>query len=73
MTAIKNNVDEMDEKVQLAEKQLGNKNLKKILNSIPIPQYFAVSSNTILLKYQVYFNCDQEDTFFYTLFIRTIL
>ena len=51
MITIKSNVDEMDEKVQLAEKQLGNKNLKKILNSIPIPQYFAVSSNTILLKY----------------------
>ena len=44
MSTIKENVDQMDEHVQLAEKQLGNKNLKKILNSIPIPHFFAVST-----------------------------
>lgn len=41
VSTIKENVDQMDEHVQLAEKQLGNKNLKKILNSIPIPHFFA--------------------------------
>eukprot|EP00112_Aurelia_sp_Birch-Aquarium-sp1_P024159 Seg75.4 transcript_id=Seg75.4/GoldUCD/mRNA.D3Y31 product="Biogenesis of lysosome-related organelles complex 1 subunit 4" protein_id=Seg75.4/GoldUCD/D3Y31 len=41
IAAIKTNVDVMDEKVQTAERQLGNKNLKKVISSIPIPKFFA--------------------------------
>lgn len=33
----------MEQSVQLAEKQLGSKHLKKIISSIPIPSFFTVS------------------------------
>ncbi|XP_065064582.1 uncharacterized protein LOC135690833 [Rhopilema esculentum] len=41
ISVIKANVEQLEESVQLGEKELGNKNLKKFMSSIPIPSFFA--------------------------------
>ena len=47
---VKETVEEMEEKVNLAEKELGNKNLKKILGSLPLPQFLSVSNFSLIFK-----------------------
>jgi len=46
ISVIKNNVEEMEQSVQLAEKQLGSKNFKKIISSIPIPSFLSQKKQT---------------------------
>lgn len=42
VAVVRESVDDAEEKVRIAEKEVGSKNIKKILNNVPVPKFLLV-------------------------------